>query len=125
MRVLITAGSVYGRLDDNKLVSNRSRGIWALRYAERLYRQGHYPVVLIPDVMSFEHLRVHGPSLENSIRIVSGFDEYRHACHVLAPDVDAAVMASAVVNWIPQNRLWEKCRHLDTSRSINSMLNFI
>lgn len=35
-KILITAGPVYGRLDDNKLVSNRSRGIWAADFAWRL-----------------------------------------------------------------------------------------
>ena len=28
-RILITAGSVYAKLDDNKIVSNRARGTWA------------------------------------------------------------------------------------------------
>jgi len=41
MKVLITAGQVYGRLDDNKLVGNRVRGIWACRFTEHLAKSGH------------------------------------------------------------------------------------
>ena len=32
----------------------------------------------------------------------TGYDSYREHCHQLAPKVDAAVMAAAVVNWIPE-----------------------
>lgn len=40
-KILITAGPVPGRLDDMKIVSNRARGIWALRLAEFARSRGH------------------------------------------------------------------------------------
>jgi len=51
MNVLITAGGVYGRLDDNKLVGNRVRGIWACRFAGYLASKGHFVSLLVPDTM--------------------------------------------------------------------------
>jgi hypothetical protein len=109
-RILITAGPVYGKLDDNKLVSNRSRGLWATEFAKWLLRHEHrdeyQPILLVPDIMEF------GKQLDGGlrdglrgqieIRIHSGYDDYRRLCHELAPEVDAAIMAAAVVNWIPE-----------------------
>jgi DNA / pantothenate metabolism flavoprotein len=98
MKVLITAGAVYGPLDDNKLVSNRSRGIWATKYAQRLWLKDHEVTTLIPDTM--DDLGVH--TTRGSVCIKhKGFDEYRRICKELAPQMDAAIMAAAVVNWIP------------------------
>lgn len=98
MRVLVTAGAVYGPLDDNKIVSNRSRGIWAFEYAKRLRQAGHDVTLVVPDVMSKASYATVRP--ESVVRH-RGFDDYRAACVGLAPVVDAAVMAAAVVNWIP------------------------
>ncbi|MDD5509085.1 MAG: phosphopantothenoylcysteine decarboxylase [Bacteroidales bacterium] len=102
--VLITAGSVYGSLDDNKIVSNRVRGIWALGFASKLLKTGGYHVkLLVPYTMSMEHilkfLDVAHPNLE--ILWHNSFENYRERCIEIAPKIDAAIMAAAVVNWIP------------------------
>lgn len=105
MRVLITAGQVYGRLDDNKLVGNRVRGLWATRFAEWLAERGHYVLLVLPDtyprdrVRELESLRTRTSGIQ--VLFQSGFESYREVCFELAPDVAAAVMAAAVVNWIP------------------------
>ena len=57
MRVLITAGQVYGRLDDNKLVGNRVRGLWATRFAEWLAERGHQVTLVLPDTFASERVR--------------------------------------------------------------------
>lgn len=119
MKILITAGTVYGRLDDNKLVGNRSRGIWAVKYAGHLSAQGHQVTLLVADTFwSLQEIDSKagnhpnrgpvcraeaGEQCPNRIEVMyhNGFDKYRELCWDLAPVVDAAVMASAVVNWIP------------------------
>jgi len=98
MRVLITAGTVYGRLDDNKLVGNRVRGIWAGAFAEHLAARGHKVTLLLPDTSTL--LRSNDPNI--TVVLQDGFYGYRDACLRLADRHDAAVMAAAVVNWIPK-----------------------
>lgn len=95
MKVLITAGPVYGPLDDNKLVSNRSRGLWTLHYARRLFQAGHHVTALVADTLSTEYWLAH------NIQRHKGFDDYHRRCLDLVRDHDAAIMAAAVVNWIP------------------------
>lgn len=100
MRVLVTAGCVYGRLDDNKLVGNRVRGLWAGLFATYLEGRGHEVTLLVADTMpKDEEIVGRGPK----VKIIrhNGYDSYRAQCLELAPTVDAAVMAAAVVNWIP------------------------
>jgi hypothetical protein len=100
-RVLITAGTVYGPLDANKLVSNRVRGIWALGFADWLVDAKHYDVtVLVPDTMSDGMIQEY-VALGKVIKH-NGFEDYRAKCVELAKTHDAAVMAAAVVNWIPK-----------------------
>ena len=98
MKILITAGAVYGRLDDNKLVSNRSRGIWAMAYAEHLVEQGHEVHLLVPDTLVLPDSMA---QVQCNVLRHAGFADYRRVCNIVAPKVDAAVMAAAVVNWIP------------------------
>lgn len=97
-RVLITAGPVYGPLDANKLVGNRVRGLWATQFAKYLADRGHQVVMLIPDTMPDPFGQETTP-----VAIVrhKGFWDYQEKCGDLSPKVDAAVMAAAVVNWIP------------------------
>lgn len=96
MKILVTAGPVYGRLDDNKVVSNRVRGLWATRFANYLVEAGHRVTLLLPDTIKI-------PGLDEKITVIqhSGYQEYADLCETLAFTMDAAVMASAVVNWIP------------------------
>lgn len=99
MNILITAGSVYGKLDDNKIVSNRARGIWAIKLAEYLAKEQKYNIhLLIPDTMKLE-------LKNNTIKVIrhNGFEDYKEKCYSLAQRIDVAILAAAVVNWIPKN----------------------
>lgn len=111
-RVLITAGQVYGKLDDNKIVGNRIRGIWALRFAEYLAlhdwrdqdTDGYRVTVLVPDTMARSHIDWHiGKLASSNVRVIrqNGFEDYQEKCLDFAATHDCAVMAAAVVNWIP------------------------
>ena len=106
--ILISAGPVYGSLDPNKIVSNRSRGIWALKFAEYLreFRQdwGNVDVqviLLVPDIL-FSKEQVLDLTMQG-IKVIQhkGYHDYRAKCLELAPMVNAFVSAAAVVNWIP------------------------
>lgn len=113
MKVLITAGTVYGRLDDNKLVGNRIRGIWATKFACWLARRGFDVRLLLPDTFDKASLEktvketppvviVPGQPLPSfDFEFHTGYESYAARCYELAPQVNAAVMAAAVVNWIP------------------------
>jgi len=122
MRILVTAGTVYGPLDDNKLVGNRTRGIWATLFARWLSRRGHDVQLLVADVQreqitdhwerflsenedeDYARRRVRAAGAIGSIEILThkGFWDYQEMCYGLAHVSDAAVMAAAVVNWIPK-----------------------
>ena len=99
--VLITAGPVYGKLDDNKLVSNRSRGLWVTHLLPHLTANDYFTVLVVPDIMRKQFEEWEGC---NSILIVyhSGYHSYADICYEWAPKVDAAIMAAAVVNYIPK-----------------------
>ena len=104
--VLITAGPVIGRLDDNKLVSNRSRGLWAMSFARQLTELGYFVQLLVPDTltdvedMTKADLERRGVLRPRIIRH-NGFEDYQEKCRTLVKVVDVAIMAAAVVNWIP------------------------
>jgi len=107
MKTLITSGPVYGPLDDNKLVGNRTRGIWASRFARWLASRDHEVTLLVADIQekaAWEYWGQNGvPSGANG-RLVThkGFWDYQELCHGFARTHDAAVLASAVTNWIPK-----------------------
>jgi hypothetical protein len=112
-KILITAGTVYGKLDDNKLVGNRIRGIWASRFAAWLADRKHEVVLLLADIQKREIQE--RPRIANALaascahdaegvlEIIEhkGFWDYRQKVHELVPEMDAVVLAAAVVNWIP------------------------
>ena len=102
-KVLITAGPVYGALDDNKLVSNRVRGIWAAEFARLLCKWGYEVTLLVADTWKPPDWTKNPCATMGKLLITThkGFDEYMAECLRLAPLMDAAVMAAAVVNWIP------------------------
>lgn len=104
MRILITAGTVYGRLDDNKLVGNRVRGIWATQFAQYLAIAGHKVRLLVPDTQEEAIKAKMLPDLRDIVQTHIGFHDYEERCLQLAISgkIDAAVMAAAVVNWIPE-----------------------
>jgi hypothetical protein len=108
-RVLVTAGVVYGPLDDNKLVGNRVRGIWAWQFAHWLVAQGHEVTLLVADIQEEQMRRVPFGAIRKMdepwglhIETHKGFWDYQERCRKLTCEHDAAVMAAAVVNWIPE-----------------------
>jgi len=128
MKILVTAGTVYGKLDDNKLVGNRIRGIWATKFAYWLRSRSEYSredgrnkdgsirfttptydvTLLVPDTMDTTDIESKwngdGQEPRGSLTILrqDGYFSYAEQCYALAPQMDAAVMAAAVVNWIPE-----------------------
>lgn len=100
-KVLVTSGTVYGPLDDNKLVGNRVRGIWATKFAHWLVKRGHEVTLLVADTQRDQVAPVQGVDTQLNIRTHRGFWDYRDMCLTNAHLLDAAVMAAAVVNWIP------------------------
>ncbi len=102
--VLITAGQVYGKLDDNKLVGNRTRGIWAIKFAEYLLILGYKVSLVVPDIMQFKPFEESAAFNTDRFKLIkhNGYDSYRNICIDMADKVHAAVMAAAVVNWIPE-----------------------
>lgn len=113
-RVLVTAGTVYGRLDDNKLVGNRIRGIWATKFAFWLCERGYDVTLLVPDTTDTKATPFNQhpymwngdgpPPFKGKFELVThgGYFDYAEKCYAFAPTHDAAVMAAAVVNWIPK-----------------------
>ena len=144
-RVLITAGQVYGRLDANKLVGNRVRGLWAVKFAEYLAGLGYPVTLLVPDTFDPKSVaHFYDDFDETDVLYQTGFDNYLEKCHTLALTHDAAVMAAAVVNWIPKEPFPGKMptkgyragdelhipfilapRVIDTMRTINPHLTLI
>lgn len=112
-KILVTAGTVYGPLDDNKLVGNRVRGVWATRFAQWLHRRGHDVQLLVADIQREQISdimngyygefpdRIGGRIGTFDVITHKGFWDYQEQCVKLAAENDAAVMAAAVVNWIP------------------------
>lgn len=78
--VLITAGPVYAHLDDNKILSNRARGMWASHFRDFIAETGHMTHMLL--------------DME--------YRAYKESCEMHAKRADAAVMAAAVINYIPE-----------------------
>lgn len=120
--VLVTAGVVYGRLDDNKLVGNRIRGIWATKFACWLGSRGYSVTLLLPDTFDKAALEQtmretppvvyvpDAPLPTFDVQYHTGYESYAERCYALAPKVDAAVMAAAVVNWIPADPIKGKMK---------------
>lgn len=100
--VVISAGTVYGRLDSNKLVGNRIRGIWASQFADKLANLKRFHVTLVVSDIQRKQIES-GLRYRDFIRIVEhhGFDQYRAQIEHLAGHADAMLLAGAVVNWIP------------------------
>jgi hypothetical protein len=79
-KVLVTSGPVFGKLDDNKIFSNLARGKWALQFVDYLRSHGH-------EVTSIHNME---------------WRAYLESCINLAKISDAAVMAAAVTNYVPE-----------------------
>ena len=109
MKTLVTAGTVYGKLDDNKLVGNRVRGIWAAKFADWLaaYHLDWEVTLLVADTQKREidHMLVDPDAAPPpNLKVVThkGYHHYRDLVMHTMDTHDSAVMAAAVVNWIPE-----------------------
>jgi len=124
-RILITAGSVYAKLDDNKIVSNRARGTWAVEFAKWLASWSskvYAPILLVPDIAAREtRSQLEQYAYRIDLCTHTGYDDYRRQCVQLAPVVDAAIMAAAVTNWIPERPFVGKMP-TDTDRQLISFI---
>jgi hypothetical protein len=106
MKVLITAGQVYGVLDDNKIVGNRIRGIWATRFAQFLVGRDFDVTLLVPDINTPKY----EPHPRLTVVQFKGYSDYAEKCYAAAPSHDSALLAAAVVNWIPAEPIKGKMR---------------
>lgn len=103
--VLLTAGPVYGKLDDNKIVSNRSRGLWATHLVPHLLERGYEVFLLVPDIMEKQFREKLGSPDRLNIIAHDGYHTYATYCHAFAkrPEAHTAIMAAAVLNYIPKH----------------------
>jgi len=102
-KVLISAGPVYGRIDSNKIISNRTRGIWAIRLARWLAEEHNCEVtLLVADTLDTPGLEDFDDTLSVKVVRQNGYHDYAEKCVRYAEGVDAAVMAAAVLNYIPE-----------------------
>jgi phosphopantothenate-cysteine ligase len=98
--ILVTAGAVYGRIDDVKIVTNRFKGGRMIELAKRLYGYGDDHIhLLIPKGTKMDPWEC-GPLLTLSTH--DGFEDYRDKVLQLAPKMDAVVLGAAVCNLIPR-----------------------
>ena len=106
-KILVTAGPVYGRIDSNKIISNRARGIWALRLSRWLAEEHGFEVhqVVADTMKDSKHLTMFA-DFESGGRIKTlvhqGYFDYVEICRQEAEMVDVAIMAAAVLNYIPE-----------------------
>lgn len=105
-KVLMTAGPVYGRIDSNKIVSNRSTGTWALRFLPSLVIEGYKPVLVVGQTLAEKARRfVNETGLMDdvTIEVHDGYYDYARICHEYADSksLQGAIMAAAVLNYIP------------------------
>ena len=112
-KILITAGPVYGKIDDNKIISNRARGIWAAKLAHWLAQEHSFQVYLVladtmrdsPFSKDYRQEVVMGQVPGSGwVQVIThqGYFDYAEICSRYAGEVDAAIMAAAVLNYIPE-----------------------
>jgi len=135
-KILITGGAVHAFLDSNKIVSNRTRGLWARKFAEYCVNSGHEVTLLLPEIGNKEDEF----SSKFRINVHKGFYDYQKICLHHAETHDVAIMAAAVTNWIPEKPFEGKMptdvdrilvpfilapRVIDDMRKVNSKLTLI
>jgi len=109
--IMVTAGAVGGFIDDNKLITNRARGLWATHFAERFARENAEALVSL--VLPANSLLAKAPiNRPNNLEYLlhDGYASYRELCERLAPTLTGAVMAAAVVNWLPEPLVGRKMK---------------
>ena len=97
MKVLITGGPVYGKLDDVKLITNRFKGGLMAELANRLSDYIDIQIVylttkdsVIPKKLKPEDIYYH-----------DGFESYKDIVLRMAPEMDAVILGAAIANLIP------------------------
>jgi len=98
VRLLITAGPTREHLDDVRYLSNASSGRMGLAVAAAGARRGHAVTVVLGPV------ELAPPPGVEVVRVVSA-EEMREAVARLFPACDAAVMAAAVADYAPAERI--------------------
>lgn len=98
MRLLITAGPTREHLDDVRYLSNASSGRMGLALAAAGARRGHAVTVVLGPV------ELAPPAGVEVVPVVSA-EEMREAVARLFPACDAAVMAAAVADYAPAERV--------------------
>jgi len=95
MKVLITAGPTYERIDPVRFIGNYSTGKMGFAIAEVFAEQGH-DVVLVagPVQIRCEHPRIHRIDVESAAQM------YEAVMREFA-DVDGAVLCAAVADFTP------------------------
>ncbi len=102
MRILVTAGGTHEPMDSVRFIGNRSSGKMGLALAREALRLGAEVVVVAANISTEE------PGTET--HAVETVEELREAVLRLAGDADALLMAAAVSDFAPAERVQEKIR---------------
>ena len=96
MRVLVTAGPTYERIDSVRLIGNYSSGKMGVALAEALASMGAtVELVSGPTSLSVHHPLIHRTDVESARQM---FD----AATTLFPDCQAAILSAAVADYRPE-----------------------
>jgi phosphopantothenoylcysteine decarboxylase/phosphopantothenate--cysteine ligase len=98
MRVMVTAGPTYEKIDPVRFISNYSSGKMGYAIAETLARQGA-EVILISGPT---HLSLFHPNIRR-VNVVSANEMYEE-CMRLFPSCNIAVMCAAVADFTPEKQ---------------------
>jgi phosphopantothenoylcysteine decarboxylase/phosphopantothenate--cysteine ligase len=104
LRVLVTAGPTYEKIDPVRFISNYSSGKMGYAIAETLAQQGA-DVILVSGPT---HLSPLHPNIRR-VNVVSANEMYEE-CLRLFPSCDIAVMCAAVADFTPENQAENKIK---------------
>ncbi len=111
-KALVTAGPTHEAIDPVRFLGNNSSGKMGVSIARQLQREGA-EVTLVLGPTEFP-LPLNGMKV---IRIDSAEEMYR-ACTQIFPDVDIAVMAAAVADYMPEVMASEKLKKNDENLTL-------
>jgi phosphopantothenoylcysteine decarboxylase/phosphopantothenate--cysteine ligase len=112
LRILVTAGPTYEKIDPVRFISNYSSGKMGYAIAETLAQQGA-DVILVSGPT---HLSPLHPNIRR-INVVSANEMYEECVH-LFPSCDIAVMCAAVADFTPENQAENKIKQKDLTISL-------
>ena len=108
-KILITAGPTYEKLDPVRFIGNYSSGKMGFAIAEEAAKRGA------------EVILVAGPVKEKTVHAsikrvdVESAAEMKEACEKMFPSVNAAVMAAAVADYTPKDKVENKMKRTGDS----------